>query len=49
VSATKDKSVPVVPKVVPVLMTQVQTSLGLPKPKDYVVLLDSGASSSCVE
>jgi len=35
-SVTKDKLLPVVHKVGPVLMAQVWTSVGLPRPKDYV-------------
>ena len=35
-------------QVAPILIAHVQTSLGLPKPKDCTVLLDSGASGSIV-
>jgi len=47
-SANKNNPETTVPKPIPMLMAGVRTSLGLPKPKDYVVLLDSGASGSVI-
>jgi len=46
--ATKNNSEMTVPKPIPMLMVQVGTSLGLPKPKDFIVLLDSRASGSVI-
>ena len=47
-SADKNNPKITAPKPIPMLMAQVRTSLGLPKPKDYIVLLDSGASGSVI-
>ncbi len=47
-SADKNNPKITVPKPIPMLMAWVRTSLGLPKPKDYIVLLDSGASGSII-
>jgi len=42
------KTVPQPQQVVPLLIVHVCTSLGIPKPKDCTVLIDSGASGSIV-
>jgi len=47
-SATKNTPEMTALKPIPMLMAWVWTSLGLPKPKNYVVLLDSGASANVI-
>jgi len=47
-SETKTDEAQTIQRVAPILIARVRTSLGLPKPKDCTVLLDSGASGSIV-
>jgi len=47
-SAPKTDNTPSLQWAAPILIACVWTSIGLPKPKDCIVLLDSGASGSIV-